>query len=213
MNYNIYTGFKRRVLLTVLFCIAVVNTNAQTKWELKKSEDWIKVYSGSVPNSNLKAVKVECTIDATMPQLMNLLMDAKAHEEWVYNTKNCYTVKKISSTELIYYSEFTLPWPLQNRYIVVHLKLEPNTDNTVLKVSSVAIPGYVTENDIVRIRSSTVTWTVTAINTKQLKIDYVANADPGGSIPAWVTNMFCTAGPYETFKQLRVTVLKPEYTN
>jgi hypothetical protein len=37
--------------------------------------------------------------------------------------------------------------------------------------------------------------------------------DPGGSIPAWLINMFATKGPYESVDAMRKHVLKPAYAN
>lgn len=212
MNSNTTKSFIRLLIIPVFLVSLLTQVHAQTKWELKKHEDGIKVYAGSVPNSNIKAIKLECTIDATIPQLTALLLDAKAHERWVYSTETSYEVKKIDDNHVIYYSAMSMPWPVKNRDIVVDLKLTLNPNTKVLTVNGAAIPGHVAvKKDVIRVTSSKVLWTVTPISAKQLKIEYIAQADPGGSIPAWVVNMFCTKGPFETFKRLRETVSLPEY--
>jgi hypothetical protein len=89
----------------------------------------------------------------------------------------------------------------------VDFKITRNPDN-VVTVKASAIDGYVPKDKKkVRIKFSDVNWTVTPAGANTLNIEYVAQADPGGSIPAWVSNMFITKGPYETFKLLR-TALK-----
>ncbi len=192
-----------RLALSLYLCTWFMPVEAQTNWELKKNEDGIRVYSASVPNSHINAVKVECTINCTMPKLIALLTDAKAHEQWVFHTKTSYIVKKISDTEQYYYSEIAMPWPLKNRDNVVHLKLSQHTANTTWYVNAESVKGYVNPySDKVRIYTSTVSWKITPVNDHQLKIEYVGQADPGGAIPAWVSNMFCTKGPFETFKKL-----------
>jgi hypothetical protein len=197
------------LLILTFICILIPGVaSAGTAWVLKKNEEGIKVYVANIPNSGLKAVKVECTINATMQQLKTLLMDAKAHEQWVYNTKSSYAIKNITADHQIYYSEISMPWPVKNRDVVVDLQLTEDKTAGIMKVSAKAIPGHVQEKDAVRIKFSDVSWTVTAIADKQLKIEYIAQADPAGSIPEWVTNMFCTKGPFETFKKLRMIVKK-----
>ena len=37
---------------------------------------------------------------------------------------------------------------------------------------------------------------------KTISIVYIFEVEPGGSLPAWVVNMFADKGPYETFKKL-----------
>ncbi|RYZ55707.1 MAG: lipid-binding protein, partial [Sphingobacteriales bacterium] len=100
---------KLRIILLVFFCLAGIGLKASTTWELKKETDGIKVYTGRLPQMHIKAVKVECTVNATMSQLTALLLDAKAHEDWVYSTKTSYLVKRINAANLQYYSEMSMP--------------------------------------------------------------------------------------------------------
>jgi hypothetical protein len=82
----------------------------------------------------------------------------------------------------------------------------------VLTVKGVAVDNQVPEvKEIVRVHNSEVTWTVTPLTANSLKIEYTAQADPGGSVPVWAVNMFSTKGPFETFRKLRTTVLLPRY--
>jgi hypothetical protein len=195
-------------------CLSVfLNGFASEKWELKKDADGIKVYTAAVPNTNIKAIKVECTINASLSQLTAFLLDAKAHENWVYSTKQSYMVKQLAPNHQVYYSEMTMPWPLTNRDVVVDLMITQDPTK-VLTVKAVAVKGYVEQNkNKVRVPLSVVNWTVTPLSKSVLKIDYVAQADPGGAIPAWVVNMFITKGPFETFKSLRKAVSAAKYSN
>ena len=50
---------------------------------------------------------------------------------------------------------------------------------------------------------SHVQWKLFAISAKLIRIEYTIQVDPGGSIPAWVLNLFSTKGPFETFSKLK----------
>jgi hypothetical protein len=54
----------------------------------------------------------------------------------------------------------------------------------------------------VRVTKSTISWYVTMPTAKTISIVYIFEVEPGGSLPAWVVNMFADKGPYETFKKL-----------
>jgi hypothetical protein len=41
-------------------------------------------------------------------------------------------------------------------------------------------------------------------SSTSINIVYTFDADPGGSLPAWLVNMFADKGPYESFKKLSV---------
>jgi len=202
----------KNILLLLLVSFGCTMLHAETKWELKKDEEGIKVYTGSIPNSNIKAVRVTCILNASISQLTALLLDTKAHEQWVYNTRTSYLVKQIAADHLVYYSEVSMPWPLTNRDVVVDLKISQQSATKILYVSATTADNYVQVNkDKVRVPLSKVNWIVTPIGNNQLSVEYVGQADPGGSVPAWLVNSFSTKGPFETFKKLRELIVSSTY--
>ena len=197
-------------ILTIGFLLVSISLTGQS-WEFKDEEEGIKVYTRTVENSDIKAIKVECTIEATLSQLTAVLLDIPASNEWVYATKFCRVQKTISSSELIYHSEIDVPWPASNRDFIVRVKLEQDSITKKLTVDGENLPEYLKEQeDVVRIMHTESNWTVTPRN-KYLDIVFTLHVHPGGSIPAWLINLFATRGPLETFRNLRSQVNKPEY--
>src|SRR5579872_6663154 len=131
--------FMKKTILLLLLSLTCIMVNAQTAWDLKKDDEGIKVYTGTVPNSNIKAVKVTCILDASLSMLTALLMDTKAHEQWVYNTKTSYLVKQLGAGSQVYYSEISMPWPLTNRDVVVEMNISQQPGSNVMYVSANAV--------------------------------------------------------------------------
>jgi hypothetical protein len=209
MNFT-FTGKGVYTILMIGFCLASFSTAGQD-WELKHEEEGIKVYTRPVENSDIKAVKVECTVEATLSQLTAVLLDIPASPEWIYSTKFCRVQKTISSSELIYHSEIDVPWPVSNRDFIVRVKFEQDSITRKLTVDGENLPQYLkAQEDVVRIMHTESNWTVTPRN-KYLDIVFTLHVNPGGSIPAWLINLFATRGPLETFRNLRSQVNKPEY--
>ena len=202
----------KKVIASILICCSCIAIHAQTTWELKKDKEGIKVYTGKLPNTAIKAVRVVCTVNASISQLTALLLDAKAHSQWVYGTKTSYLVKEISPGHIIYYSEATVPWPFTNRDVVIELSVTQQPVTKIVYVTVNTANNYVPiAKDKVRVMMCRSNWTVTPLGDNRLNIEYIAQADPGGSVPDWVTNLFCTKGPFETFKKLRELVASPVY--
>jgi hypothetical protein len=199
------------MMLAVCF-LAPLFLCAQSNWELKKNEDGIRVYTKSSDESRHKGVKVTCELDGSLSELAALLLDASAHPHWVFNTKESYVVKQVSPYKQIYYSEIKLPWPLTNREVVVEMTLRQDPKTKALMVTTDAInsdiPG---KKGMVRVVNSSVKWNVTALPGEKLNVEYVGQADPGGSVPAWITNMFSTKGPLETFRRLKKLIASNAY--
>jgi hypothetical protein len=186
--------------LCSFFAFAVTG---QYNWKLAKEKDGIRVYQSATKQSNYKSIKVECTLEGTYDKLMAVLNNVDGQKDWVYNNKTAYIIKRINPYELYYYSETTLPWPLSNRDAAVHLKMDKDSLNRFLKVTAVSIPNYIPEKSgKVRVPRSIVSWNVTMPSTKTISINYIFEAEPGGSIPAWLVNKFADKGPYESFKKL-----------
>jgi len=175
----------------------------QYNWKLSKDEDGIKVYQSEVKNSKFKSIKVECTLEGTYDKLMAILNDVPSREKWAYNNKNSSILKRVSASEFYYYSEIHLPWPMTNRDVIALLKMDRDSLNRFLKISEASVPGYAPEkNGMVRVQRSDISWYVTMPSANMISIVYIFHTEPGGSLPAWVVNMFTDKGPYESFKKL-----------
>lgn len=205
----------RHVILFILFFyIQITTTVSQSAWKLVTEEEGITVFSRSVPESKVKALKVECVLKSSASQLVELLMDVNTADQWVFHTRSCVLLKKVSPSELYYYSEVSLPWPLENRDFVAHIKVSQDRATKVVTVDAPAIPGWVAEKKgIVRISHSKGLWIITPLDKEKIKLEYTLQVDPGGVIPAWAVNLFSAQGPLETFKKMKQRLLLPEYKN
>lgn len=201
-----------RKIITLCFLLCgFLYSNAQN-WQPAGEKDGIKVFSAEVPGSKVKAIKVECDLDATLAQLVTVLLDVKTCTEWVYSTKSCMLLKQVSPSELYYYSEISIPWPAQNRDFVAHLTVTQNPETKVVYMDGPAVPGFVPiKKGIVRIDHSMGKWVMSPIGEKRVRVVYTLQVDPGGDIPAWLVNMFAANGPTQSFKKLRLQVQKPAY--
>jgi hypothetical protein len=106
----------------------------QYNWKLCKDKDGIKVYQSVVTNSSFKAIKVECILQGNYNKLLNVLSDVDHHKDWVYNNKTSYIIKTISRDEFYYYTETSIPWPMSNRDVVVHVKIGKDSLNRFVTV-------------------------------------------------------------------------------
>ena len=205
-KYILFTGF---ILLFVKGNLVAQNN----EWCLKQDREGIKVYTKNLVNSPFKSVKAVCTIDASLSSLTAVLMDINSTTDWVYSTKSCTLLKQSSPSELFYYSEVSIPWPVSNRDFIVRLAVYQDSKTKAVTVLGENKPKYLPENkNIVRIPKSYSKWLITPLSNKHVQIEYVLEVDPGGNVPAWLINMFATKGPFETFQKLRNQVKKATYS-
>ena len=186
----------------------------QEDWKLNTSKEGMSVYTKTFPDSKFKAIKVELSLDATLSQLVAVVLDVSTGADWVYATKSSVLLKRVSASEVIYYSEVKLPWPIHNRDFIAQLKAVQDPVTRVVTIYGPVVPDYIPiKKDIVRVRKSEGKWVITPLGGGHIKVEYTIRLDPGGDLPAWLFNLFVTKGPAESFENLKVQLRKPAYTN
>lgn len=195
-----------RITLTILFYIFIIEEPvfAQNNWKLQKEKDGIRISSRPAPGSDFKDIRVETDLSGNTDQLAAILMDIPRYTEWAYATKKSSLIKTLGPGKLIYYSEIEVPWPATNRYFYAQFELKKDPVEHSFQLTSVSLPEYgATQKDLVKVPFSKGSWTVTTLNSKTIHVDYILQLNPGGSLPAWVLNLFSTKGPFETFENLK----------
>jgi START domain-containing protein len=182
---------------------------AQGKWELKKDDHGIQVYTRKAATGSLKELRVLCELDATKEQLISTLLDIPNYTKWVFSNKKSTIIKTINPLDIVYYTQTHLPWPLKDRDLVIELII--NSTPEVLNVQAKSTPDFLSKNDnFIRVPYSLGLWKVTDAPNNKIKVDYTFSVDPGGSIPVWLVNAMMATGPYNSFVKLR-EVLKAKY--
>ena len=200
--------------ILILLVLKMGSASAQTNWKLSTEKEGIKIYTSMVPDSKIKAIKVECNLNATPSQVVALVMDVNTAPDWVYHVKSAKLVKQVSASELYYYSEVSLPWPAANRDFVAHLTVSQDPDTKVVTIDGPAVPGFVPiKKGIVRIGNSIGKWIITPLGPDQVNVEYSIHVDPGGALPSWLVNMFATEAPLKIFESLRMQLQKSAYKN
>lgn len=192
----------KKTILFSLLLLGFLPIKAQDKWELKKNENGIEVYTKKSPIGNLKELRVICELDATKEQLISTLQDIPNYNEWVFSNKKSVILKAINPQKIIYYTESNLPWPIKDRDLVVELDINDTTK--ILNIQAKSLPDYLPKSSkFIRVPYSLAVWKVTQAPNNKLKVDYTFSVDPGGSIPVWLVNATLAIGPYNSFAKLR----------
>ena len=213
MNFSAKNMALRNVGIALVLLAACLPASAQDDWHLKRDEDGIRVFTRNDDSSSYKCIKVECTVKATPSQLVALLMDMNKQPDWVYGSKSAEVLKAVKSNEFIFHSEVDVPWPCSDRDYIAHITINQASPQ-LLTIDSHSEPDLLPAKDgVVRVRKSRAHWDVTIVEKDLLKIVYTVSFDPAGVVPAWLTNMFVTKGPFQTFQKLKDKVGLAAYQN
>lgn len=205
----------RRSLTTPLLCTILFTLTAagQKDGKLQLDEDGIQVYSQISESSPFKTVRTVGIVHTSLSRIAYVLMDVHNTEDWVYGAKNSKLLNQISPSDLIYYAEAALPWPLSNRDFIIRITLTQDPVTKELTIVAKNMPDYVPEKKgLVRIQRSAGLWKLRPAGDNQVRVEYSLQVDPGGFLPPWLVNLFASNGPYQSLKNLRKEVLLPKYS-
>ncbi|WP_439555485.1 START domain-containing protein [Dyadobacter sp.] len=204
-----------RIILTLLILnLSLTAVLGQAEWVLAASRGDVRIYSRTVAGSRIKVLRAACTMQATTAEVLSLLKDIPATGKWMCHTKRCELIRKISEDELYYYTEVSLPWPLDNRDFVSHMTITRDLSSQVVTVNSPAVPGHIpAKKGLVRITQSESKWTITPVGNAKVKLEYMLRVDPGGFIPAHIVNYFALQAPFETFDKMKTELLSRRALN
>ncbi len=178
--------------------------HAQNKWIVRKDKEGIKISTRQSDRSLFNDIKVEMDLPGSIYQLATILMDVDQYTQWSNSLKKSVLIKKESTNKLVYYSEINAPWPASNRDLYAVMNITTDSVSQSLKVISVGEKNYQPAiKNLVRIPYSKGVWEITTVTNKSIHLNYVLEVDPGGSVPAWIMNLFSTKAPMETFENLK----------
>jgi hypothetical protein len=196
--------FQYPLALPTLLLLSALGSMGQSDCELRKNMDSVKVYTCKTGLSKFKAIKVKFTVNATYSEFVAMLLDIENFNHWQYKTRHAHVLEQISDRELIYYAEVEAPWPVSNRDIIIKMKVDQDPVTHWVTVRGNSLPDYLPKKDhVVRVPTSQSLWILKSIKRSQIQAEYDVQVDPGGSVPAWLINIFAADGPYQTFRAFK----------
>jgi len=179
------------------------NVSAQTDWELQRDESDIKVWTKDYPDSNFMQFKAETNIKASLENVVAVFLDIENMGLWYDRVEKVEMVEKISDLEGIYKIDFELPWPVANRVSAVRAKLYHDPVTNVVRVDTNYEPNIITETDVLLVTEMHSEWKLSPIEGGFVQIFHKGYMDPGGSLPAWISNSGVKDGPVKTLTALK----------
>ena len=201
-----------RSLLLFILCFVIFSSDLSSQdWKVFKENDRIKVLTRKPKESKYDQIKIIATIQAPLSEVVKALEDVEYHKEWVYATEESRFVKKSGAYNFDYYVKMDMPFPVKDRDVVIKYKRIQNDDNSVLITAQANNLIMEPTDGLVRIENFESTYQLTPQTKGQVEVVYFMAADPGGSVPAWVVNLFTTKGPIKTMESLIELVESDHY--
>ena len=200
-------------LMAILPWMPQPKTDEINPWKHTREGEGITVYTRGGESSGFKEIKATVTLDCSLQTLVGALTDYGNYKNWIYSTTDSYTITKVSDLENTVYQYIDAPWPLSDRDVCMRIKLAQDPKTLHVTVDSKSENSLKDNVDgVVRVPYNNAHWDIVPIAKNKLSCTYTLKTNPGGSIPAWIANMFITDGPYESILKLKtIEIKKPLY--
>jgi hypothetical protein len=144
-------------------------------------------------------------VQATPYEILAVLLDVSAHVRWLPDCVESRTLLKLGPWRYVIYTRTDAPWPVPDREAVIENKVIFLDPPSQVKVTfeAIAAPEVPRARGTVRMKKLTGFYAIEAIDDSRSLVHYELDADPGGTLPAWLVTMQSTRNPFQTLAELR----------
>lgn len=170
----------------------------------------VSSYVRTVPGHAVKAFKGVVEAPVPMTAILAVLADIGNLPNWVFQ---CEQARRDPAwPDVVYYMEFHTPWPVNNREAVLRNTVSQDPQTFAVTINTVAIPGYVgPSRGRVRIPELNNRFLIEPLKDGGTRVSFETLVDPGGAIPAWMSNWIATSAPKDTLNALLKQAVLPQY--
>jgi hypothetical protein len=184
----------------------------QGEWELREDKNGIRVFSRENELSDFDEFRATTEVVQSLEAFIAVLKDVPAIPEWMYSVKYSQLLEAQGDTVQIYYTEAKAPFPFKNRDGIYFNRFRWDKAARSLTVDIELRPDYLDQKDnLVRISRGSGFWLLEENDRGTLDLTFQMQVDPGGTIPAWLANMFVVDTPLHTLAELKRLMADDRY--
>lgn len=204
----------RVISYPLLLLILLFTTGAMAQqggWNKIRDKGGIEVFNRTNENSSFKEFRSKMVIEGKLNTFLAVLYDVKGLPSWGYKVREASLISRDSDSLQVYYAVAKAPFPYKNRDGVYLNRFVWDSSSRTLTVEIELIEDQVDEKEeFVRMKGYGF-WKVLELPENRLEIHFQMQMDPGGNIPAWLSNMFSGDTPYFTLLELRKAMSDKKY--
>lgn len=199
--------------LALIAFLALANTSAYAaeatpavhSSKLAIDKQGIKVWTFKTAGNPASNYKATTTVHSSVSTIAALILSPDEAPKWAPYV-HCIDVisPPDANGQTVFRMELDLPFPLQDRDVVIKAQISQNTDGSVILNSEAVSDTRAPKREgIVRINNYKGGWSLRPSGNGQVEVTTTGYADLGGSIPLSFANMFVQQQPYQMLQKMR----------
>jgi len=187
------------------------------EWRLKKDKDgikiltrWIKAEEGRKARQMHAVMQVKSTLGAGIMALTN---DQQV-KIWLNRAKEYYHFDREDDYHWYAYTQFKIPWPLDNQDLITYNTLQQDNESKNIHVALIGDPGHKPEEKgVQRIPHFDGSWEFKPLENGLIQIDYYIFTKTKPVLPRWIIDPIVEYGLWSTFRDMREIILENNSKN
>jgi len=192
-------------MLVLMLLAAWPGASHSGAWEIIEERDGIVVSRRPVQNRAFPQLRAVGEVRGTPYEILAVLLDVPAHVGWLPDCRVSKSLRRLGPWRYVIYTRTNAPWPVPDREAVIEnevIFLDPPSKVKV-KFDAISAPDVARARGTVRMKSLSGFYSIEAIDDERSLVHYELDADPAGSLPAWLITMQSTRNPLHTLAGLR----------
>jgi uncharacterized membrane protein len=183
-------------------------------WEKVETKENVEIFRGKIEGSKVVAFRGVSTIEAPISKVISVIYDISRMKEWMSDIKVVKLLEKTSRFEKIEYNRTEAPWPVSDRDFVYSTKVNVDRVHKTIEilVESVEHKDAPPVEGVIRGHLHQSRYFLRSVeNGEKTYIEVEILADPKGSVPKWVVNLFQARWPVTTVNGIRKIATEKNY--
>ena len=174
-------------------------------WSTLSNDDGILVETREVPDQEMPDVRGTMVMKGDFYEICALIEDVDHTCDWAKRCLGSRVLKRVSESEMVFYSRTTAPWPVQDRDAVLHALATglDRGDDVTMRFESIQTPLGPPVDGVVRMPVLKGHYRIQRIDDQTTKLEFTVHADIGGWIPTWLSKSLSKAIPFDTLAGIR----------
>lgn len=192
-------------MLVLLLLAACPAASESGTWEVIEERDGIVVSQRPVPDRAFPRLRAVGEVSGTPYEILAILLDVPSHVAWLPDCVASDILRRLGPWRYVIYTRTDAPWPVADREAVIEnevIFLDPPS-RVKVKFDAISAPEVARARGTVRMKSLGGFYSIEAIDDERSLVHYELDADPAGSLPAWLITMQSTRNPLQTLVGLR----------
>jgi hypothetical protein len=198
------------VAVALLACLPAAAAAAD--WELIDDVEGVQVWAREVPGSPLVAFRGEGSVDVPVARLLGVMVDPARGPRWVQLLTESTWLRVLAENEVVLYTRYDSPWPLQDRDYVLHrvIEVDPLSRTVTSTLRSIEDPAMPAQECCIRGFAEHTVWRFTDLGLGRTRVQVEVATDPRGSVPDALVRLFQRSWPRRSILSLAQEARSPD---